>query len=355
MWTVTDDKSVIDDSGKVILFSTERFINDICLGDCCFICGAAPHDREFNDEHVLPEWLLRRYDLFARTITLPNGRTVRYDRYTVPCCAECNSLMGEVVEKPISEVVQGGADAINEFISKGNLLKMFVWMGLIYLKTHLKDRTLRFHQDSRKGNERIADEYEWEYLHHIHSVVRCFYTGCAVEAEAVGSFLSIPVKAQASPGRFDYGDFYLAQTMLLRLDNVAMLTVFNDSGGAMNYFMQKLEKITGPVSELQLREIMVELAYLNLHIKERPTFLTECDTLNETCRIVGKRPEYLELMKMDRRVRGALLHHAVRHALPNIRVAGHTEHDVVEAIRAGSFTFLFNDDGQFIAESWTPL
>jgi hypothetical protein len=63
----------------------------------------------------------------------------------------------------------------------------------------------------------------------------------------------------------------------------------------------------------------------------------------------------LDLKEMDRRVRGALLHHAVRHALSKIRVTGHTEQEVVEAIKAGSFTFLFNDDGEFIAESCTPL
>ena len=68
--------------------------------------------------------------------------------------------------------------------------------------------------------------------------------------------------------------------MLLRLDDAAMLTVFNDSGGAMNYLWQKLEKINGPVSELQLREIMVDLAYLNLHLKERPTSHTEFDLAN---------------------------------------------------------------------------
>lgn len=354
MWTATEDGSVIDAKGKVIFFSTERFIKDICLGDCCFICGAKPHERPFNNEHILPEWLLRRYDLFAKTITLPNEATVRYDRYTVPCCAECNSLMGEVVEKPISEVVRGGVDAINDFVSKGGLSNMFVWMGLIFLKTHLKDRAHRVHMDARKGEEKIADEYEWEYLHHIHSVVRCFYTGCFVDIEAIGSFLGIPVKAQVSQDRFDFGDLYLAQTMLLRLDDTAMLTVFNDSGGAMNYLRQKLEKITGPVSELQLREIMVELAYLNLHLKERPMFHTECDFVNEKCRIIGERPT-LALTHMDRRVRGKLLHHALRHVLPYIMIAGLTQEEVLQAIEAGNFTFLFNDDGEFIDEPWKPL
>lgn len=353
MWTKTEDGSFVDANGKVIFFSTERFINDICLGECCFICGAKPDERRFNNEHILPHWLLRRYDLFGKTISLPNEGTVRYDRYTVPCCAECNSLMGKEVEGPISEVVRGGADAINDFVENGGLLKIIVWMGLIFLKTHLRDRAHKVHLDARKGDERIADDYDWADLHHLHTVVRCFYTGCFVEREAVGSFLATSIKAQASPDRFDFSDLSVAQTMLLRLDDVAMLTVFNDSGGAMNYFWQKLQKITGPVSELQLREIMVDLAYLNLHLKDRPTFRTECDHINEQCRIVAQRPQ-LALGDLDQKMRGAMLYHAVRHALPHMKVRDRTEVEVLEAIKAGSFSFLFNDKGEFIEEQLAP-
>lgn len=111
-WIKTSDGSIVDQDGKVIFFSTRRFIDDICLGDCCFICGAHRGEKPFNDEHVFPEWLLRQFDLFARTITLPNGRTTRYDRHTIPCCAECNSLMGKVVEERISKVVDGTPDLI---------------------------------------------------------------------------------------------------------------------------------------------------------------------------------------------------------------------------------------------------
>ena len=354
MWEKTGDGSIVDSNGKIIYFSAKRFVEDICLGDCCFICGAMPGEKEFNNEHILPRWLLRRYDLFANTIVLPNGIKVRYDRYTVPCCSECNSFMGTHIETPVSEVVQGGAEAINDFIANGGLLTMFVWMALLFLKTHLKDRQFRVHLDARKGDDLIADMYEWELLHHIHCLVRAPYVGCSVEIEAVGSVLALPVRAQASPDRFDFGDLYLAQTMMIRLDETAILTVFNDSGGAMNYFFQKLEKITGPVSELQLREIMVELAYLNLHLKERPTFYTECDGLNDTCRIIiGSRPK-LDLSDMDRSVRGKLMLHALGDALPRVRVEGLTPEEILSSVQAGNFTFLFDDDGVFIAESWTP-
>src|ERR1700737_307224 len=217
MWEKTGDGSIVDSNGKIIYFSAKRFVEDICLGDCCFICGAMPGEKEFNNEHILPRWLLRRYDLFANTIVLPNGIKVRYDRYTVPCCSECNSFMGTHIETPVSEVVQGGAEAINDFIANGGLLTMFVWMALLFLKTHLKDRQFRVHLDARKGDDLIADMYEGKLLHHIHCLVRAPYVGCSVEIEAVGSVLALPVRAQASPDRFDFGDLYLAQTMMIRL------------------------------------------------------------------------------------------------------------------------------------------
>jgi hypothetical protein len=321
MWIRADDGSVIDANGRVIFFSIERFVSDICLGECCFICGVHPGTAEFNNEHILPERVLRRYNLFASTITLPNEKTVRYDRYTIPCCAKCNSLMGEVVERPISEVAQSGADSINRFLTGGELLKMFVWMGLIFLKTHLKDRAVRYHLDARKGDNKIADEYDSELLHHIHTVVRCFYTGCIIQKEVIGTFLAIPVRQGASEERFDFGDLYLAQTMMLRLDDAAILAVFNGSGGAMNYFYQKLDRITGPVSELQLREVLLELALLNLHLKDRPEFQSEFDRENEIHRIVAMRPTSA-LEKVEAETRGKMLYHALRHAIPNIKSPG---------------------------------
>jgi hypothetical protein len=352
MWTVTDDGSVVDQTGRVLFFSTQRFIDDICLGDCCFICGAKPEDKAFNNEHILPDWVLRRYDLFARKITLPNGNTVRYDRYTVPCCVDCNSLMGREIEEPISRAVHAGPEALGEYTQNAGL-NVIIWMGLIFLKTYLKDRKYRVHLDRRKGDDRIADQYDWEHLHHLHSFIRCLYTGCRVDKEAVGSFLGISVKGQAPAEKFDYGDLYFAQTMFVRLDDIGLVTVFNDCGAAMTWFHQKLERIKGPVSELQLREIMVDFAYLNLHLEGRSTFESECDIARETCRITGQRGS-LEIDKFDRTIRGRLMEHAFRDVLRVIRHPNLTDEEFSNAVRSGGFTFLFDDQGEFISDSVIP-
>jgi hypothetical protein len=223
-------------------------------------------------------------------------------------------------------------------------------MRLIFLKTHLKDGAMSFHLDERKGQAKIGDLYDWEQLHHIHNFVRCFYTGCSIQKNAVGSLLVLPVEGQLLAERFDFGDLHLPQTMFIRLDKTAILTVFDDAGGALSCFNYKLERFTGPVSELQLREVSVELAWLNLHLKERPTLGVDIDTANETCRMTCERPPELRLNQLDYDLRGRLFQNALGHVFPHVKGQGLTAQETLEAVKAGTFTFLFDNDGNFITE-----
>ena len=92
----TPDGSVVDGTGNVIYFSVDRFVSDICEGGCCFVCGVGPDAAQFSDEHILPRWILKKFNLFDRTIGVPNTAQFPYGRYTVPCCLDCNQLTGRL-------------------------------------------------------------------------------------------------------------------------------------------------------------------------------------------------------------------------------------------------------------------
>jgi len=340
MWTRHADDTVVDATGKIIYFGLQRFLNDICSGDCCFICGAKPNERQFNNEHIFPEWLLRRLDLFDKAITLPNKATVRYDRFTVPCCAGCNSLMGDEVETPVSQAVGAGFDGLVKLLEDHPLV-IAVWMRLIFIKTHMKDRTMRFHLDARKGQQKIGDLYPWELLHYTHTFARCFYTGCEVRPDNFGGTLVLPVKPTFSADRFDFADNFIGQTMLLRLDDVALLTVFDDCGGVIGLMERQLQRITGPVSELQLRELFVEMTWLNMHLKDRPALNIEIDPVIETCRLTSDLPPKLELIELDYGLRGRLYEHCLGDLFSR-------DEETMAAIKAGKFTMLFDRDAKFI-------
>jgi hypothetical protein len=130
----TEDGSIEDSSGKVIAFSIERFVRDICEGDCCFICGVRPDKADFNNEHILPEWILRNYGLFSRSLTLPNLTDFIYGQYTIPCCQKCNDLMGRVFEGPLSALVSLGYQAVSQLLATnpaGSWLVFERWLRLV--------------------------------------------------------------------------------------------------------------------------------------------------------------------------------------------------------------------------------
>lgn len=339
------DESLEDSSGRVLLFSVKRFAQDVCEGDRCFICGATREQRQFNDEHILPRWILRKYRLLGQSITLPNGTTHRYDQYKIPCCAECNSAMGMVFENPIQSLVEKGYRAVVEHLKQHGPRLFFDWLSLIYLKTHMKDKRLALYRDERAGTQTIGDFYEWETLHHIHCLARSFYIGAEYSTEVFGSFLVLPAVTGDYEQPFDFGDIYYAKSILLRLGDIAFVAVFNDAGAALSNFYDQLVKIEGPLSVVQLREILANLAYINTSLVERPQFYSVIDSSLKV-HIGANMPQELKFDWSARPGYGELLYAACAPFLPDVHPS---QREAAErGMKEGKWTFLFDRDGRFL-------
>jgi hypothetical protein len=336
----TEDGSFVDQSGKVIFFSTERFVKDICKGSHCFICGVSPSDKDFNDEHILPDWLLRKYDLYNKRITLPNGASHAYRNYTIPCCVDCNELLGKTFEEPISRLFSKGIDAIYEHLQAEGPWLFSTWMCLIYLKTHLKDALLGFHLDKRKGKEKISDLYLWDELHHIHCLVRAFYTGTVVDAAVHGSFITLPALV-CEDEQFDFVDNYYGQTVLLRIDDVAFIQVVNDCGASLASYLKML-KITGPLHALQVRELFVRFAFNNMRLMNRPQFRTEFRDKLPYITVTKDPAPYFE--EPDASLYGATFYNYCSYGLEN----NPEKEQIMPYVMRGEWSFLWDIDGEWI-------
>lgn len=340
--TTTADGSVLDGSGKCLLFSEERFVRDICEGGCCLICGALPSSKPFSEEHVLPKWILKRYGLFDSRINLPNLTDFRYDQYTISICADCNERMGEVLEQPMREVIASGPNSMQRHMGTHGPALPFVWMALIFLKTHLKDREFRQHLDKRKGDRLISDTYDWSVLRLAHCIARAWFVDTTISPRAFGSMLVLPALPQKKP--FDFADLYEAQALMLRLDDVIVYCVINDSCGAIQGYRPIAERITGPLSWVQAREVLAELAFMNLSMKARPKHRTSISPTGEAF-IDAETPSHFELGELDMTLRGRLMAHLLSPVLPGMAA------DKRELLDQGQLTFLFNDARAFIQES----
>lgn len=347
------DGSLEKSDGTILFFSSDRFRDVICTGGACFLCGAAAGSRPFNDEHIFPRWLLKDLSLFDTSITLPNGTKMRYGQYTLPCCQRCNSRLGAEMEEPVSAILRGGFPAVRAHIEREGTELLYTWLSLIYLKTHLKDRMLRHARDRRKPDDSIADahEYEWERFHHAYCVARAYFFDIEVDDDAAGSFLVFPLEELEGFPRYDYRDFMMAQTALLRFRDVAFLAVFDDSGASVEARHRYLSRITGRMSAIQLRELLAHIAYTNLAFSDRPRFSTHVTSMGVSIRTM--RPSNPSSEPFDPEALGRILYSCVEEYLPQI-IAPNLD-EIRDAIKSARYTFLFDSEDRFIVNSMIPV
>jgi hypothetical protein len=336
------DESIVQD-GKILHFSLSKFTRDIVDGDCCFICGAERGSKPFNDEHVIPQWILKRYDLYNRQIVLPNGASLKYHQNTVPCCQECNSNLGEAFEVPMSKATSGGLATFNEFLRNGGHWTCFLWLNLLFFKQHYKDRLLREELDRRNQDSRSIAEtrYEAHHFHHIHSVIRSGYTGSVLNKELMGSLFVLPAYDQNPCIQlFDYKDYYLSQSAMVRLGDVAIMGVLCDSCCVMSAAGEEvIRKVQGPLSDMQLREILAFISYADILLENRPQYFTQY--IESKCHLLAELPESVSFSKYEPEHYGHLLSAALDEFEKIVSP------ELWENVRSGRWTFLKNADGSF--------
>ena len=180
-------------------------------------------------------------------------------------------------------------------------------------------------------------------------MVRALKTGAVIEPRCMGSLIILPAKQAEHYGDYDYRDIYGANTILLQLGEVAFLAVLDDSCAALNLFSNQMKRITGPLSPIQLREVISHLAFLNIKLKYRPTFSTKVNPSECRVYIAAHIPDSLELEEYTAEEFGEYLYSNVSQInIPELL-------DNMENIKLGYYHFLFDENGKFIENSMDIL
>lgn len=131
--------SVVDEERPSSARGADAF-DEAAYGTACFLCL-----RPFSDnlpprpEHVVPRWLMRRFDLGNQAATVPGGNLLAYSRRTIPCCGPCNDFMAKELEEPVSEAFRqgrNGVDALPENV-------LLLWLCKLLYGTRFREADLR--------------------------------------------------------------------------------------------------------------------------------------------------------------------------------------------------------------------
>ena len=152
---------------------------------------------------------------------------------------------------------------------------------------------------------------------------------------------------------FDYLDLHDSKTLLLRVSDVCFITVLNDSRCSLIPFSKYLQRLSGGMSPLQLREVAAHLAFINLHLKERPEFFTMVDLHREKHIMSAKCSIFVELDDYEQSEFGEILNFCCREFL-NVCNDENLE-QIKEEVKQGKRTFLFDEDGNFNTNSFVSI
>lgn len=334
-----EDGTIFDLNGRELFLGLNRFKALVRDENRCFICGASAEEKPFNDEHVIPDWIQRSYGLRNKSIRLSNGTDFPYPKYKIRCCKECNSFLGKTFETPISNALLRGPNHFFDWY-KSEAFRVFLWLNLIYLKTHIKDNQLRLERDQRAPDTRLGDLYDWTELHHCHAMVRAARFGFDIDAEKVlGSLFLLQLGDWAGTQPYDYNDHLPTHTVMIRLGEVAFICALNDSCGVFQGLMPKIERLPPSLNQLQFLEILTEFQFVNAHLMHRPSYKTEVDLQSGQVTISAVLPEQFELDELDFSLRGEFMVRNLYGSLGRFELKGLTEEQTKAQLLSGDVSF----------------
>ena len=180
-------------------------------------------DETSNDEHILPRWMQRRFNLGDQTYNLPNATTIKYKYAKIPVAASHNTEFGKIENK----------------ISRGvaTLQEIYLWafkihIGLIYKSSTLKV-DIRLPASSSFWDVKDFSKEVWLF--------RALYSVWAkngrISPNPLGSV--IRMKALTPKPSFDLVHNLQSQTIFLQMGEEVLFIALYDHGRLARSNVQK--------------------------------------------------------------------------------------------------------------------
>lgn len=335
---LTSNGSILGPDGEFVFVHTADFAENILMGENCFLCGCYPDRVKFNNEHVIPDWLLRYAGISNESITLPNGRQLKYSSYKVRSCAKCNSFLSASVEEPISQAVKDGFDAFADFLDQNRKL-VFQWLSLIYYKVHFRDFSLRYNVDRREPDTPIGAMYAWPNFHHIFCVARSAISDARLSSGVIGTIKVFELNDWERHGNYDYRDNWVTDTMFIRIKSICIYVSFTDARAVDHMTQNKFARVPQRLNHIQAIEIHGDFIAAKMHFNKQHNFRSYYDPETDFLQIFAEISSDFDWYDLDPNIRGSAQVFAFQPEFGNFTMAGLSHEETYNEIASGEATF----------------
>jgi len=223
----------------------------------CFYCGDSLDEKPSSEEHVIPRWAQRRYDLWSQRIDLLNNTSIPYRQLTVPCCLDCNKYQLSPIESLMSSATLNGPEAVRKLGDE----VIYLWLGKIFYGLLFKEFLVLTDRTDPNGQTIVTREELKSLEHHI------FLLQAAREKVTYVDFLPGSVfvfrtQCPESPRfQWDLSDNVDSWFIGIRMGEVGLIGCLGD-GGAMQLYENEFQPIINhPLHPFQFRELMARISY----------------------------------------------------------------------------------------------
>lgn len=118
----------------------------------CFLCK---EEKELTDEHVFPQWMQTKFDLWNKFIVMKDGSKFKYGSLKINCCKECNGVYLSQKEKEISELIK--SNNIQEL--KSIEASIFIWLYKIMYGINYKEMFMKLDKKKSDSEPLVQKEH----------------------------------------------------------------------------------------------------------------------------------------------------------------------------------------------------
>lgn len=241
--------TAMNDSTKEGWGGINPYSHLIVSAENCFLCGGELADHK-SDEHIFPQWLLRRHNLWNHEITLSNRTRIPYRQLTIPCCGECNTKYLSQLESRVGNAFQNGAVAVRELPETD----IFIWVAKINYGLTFKECFLLYDQADPGAGTIVNPDYT-KTLDTLHGFMQAVRLQMGFERPHPWSIFVF--ETHAYPGEMDFdwhGTPWKQLTFTIRSHGVGIIASLLDNAGQTGLFGDAFRAI----GELRLHPIQFD-------------------------------------------------------------------------------------------------
>lgn len=237
----------------------------------CFLCNADLTIPGGTDEHVIPKWAQRRYDLWNQGLNLLNGTWIRYSQLTVPCCSPCNSTHLSSIEDSFAQTVDQGRSAVAALGSTTH----FLWLGKIFYGMLYKELMLLRDRADPGAGTIITEDFLRQYRSHRLFLQQARGMLELREFEPGSVFVFEAQQISDRKHIWDVADFVNGLVIGIRVGRVALIGALGDGGAQLAADSELYDKYRDlPLHPLQFRELVARISYRSTLATRVPKYIT---------------------------------------------------------------------------------